>query len=231
MKNRISLAFLSGLAAFLITALLTTGAITWVVYSYENEEKTEVSVVHEDEKSYAEPVAIDEEYLLSVLASIDEVSWSKKSADNKIQILQLIADYEAINVLGIPSTKVFYDVLNDDFAGVYSQASYRYDSSITIDKNFLYEGSCRVVIGCLLHEIRHHYQITLINVMNDAAKVDASHKNINIFRDAAIYEENKKEYKKFDADGEIAYLSQPLEVDARAYSLLRMAEFYTKALP
>ncbi len=71
----------------------------------------------------------------------------------------------------------------------------------------------------MLHECRHAYQKMLVKAYEDA---DKPYKNLAIFKDAKKFKEGFENYTQLE------YYSNPVEVDAREYSVLRAAEYYSE---
>jgi hypothetical protein len=171
----------------------------------------------------ARKVPAESEYI-ALLRALDEDAWRKMSLEEKRNILQTVADFECNNVMGIPVTEVVVEDLGKE--GLVGQ----YHTSITIDSDYLSEAIFRDSLSVVLHEARHRYQYYLVDAMHAASEQNSSFGNMDIFRGATALEENIQDYKYSDTDSYAAYLSQPMEVDARSYADMRIAEYYSQVL-
>ena len=171
------------------------------------------------EDSNAEIVPMDEILFEETMRTITAVEWMTFSEERKLEILQLIVDYETQNILGCSTTKVCADELSEIVAGNYS-------GIITIKRELLRDAPLVETVRVTLHEVRHHYQQYVAQVMSIASKNAAESEKLDIFREANIFLESLRNYTPYDGENIEEYDNQPIELDADAYANKRVKEFY-----
>ncbi len=141
--------------------------------------------------------------------------WEELSISEKLGVLQIVANIETGRLGCDTSLRVGAGSRSDEVQGCYSGQR----NSITINRDYLDEGSAGEVLKTVLHECRHAYQEMLVEAYNDA---DEKHKNLCTFADA-------KEFKAgFENYTDENYYSNPVEADARIYSELMAKEYFVE---
>lgn len=136
-----------------------------------------------------------------------EEEWEQLSLQEKLDKLQIVADFERVRA-GIPfEIKVGAKVLAENVLSAYSPK----DRSISIDFDTLEHYSGTETLHILMHETEHAVQATQVELYYDT---EEKYKKLNIFRDAKIYANELVNYKD---EGE-AYEDQQVEKDAEYYA-------------
>ena len=153
---------------------------------------------------------------------LDEKSWTSLTVQEKVGVLQTIANLERSN-LGV-SNELNVCVVNleeEGLLGCYDDSTYK----IVIDMDLLLKGSAQDVLRCLVHEAFHSFQYRLLDLWKET---DSNNKYLWIFRKANIYEEEFEHYNNGEEDFS-EYYEQECEITARAYAEKRV-EFYENLL-
>ena len=169
---------------------------------------------------------INEAAYLSLLQTIDEDVWRGKNVDERLELVQLISNYECANNLGVPKVPIQYGVLDEGTLGQYTADVTGISGYITLDYDYLDGAAFKEVLGTVLHEVRHHYQKYAVDVLNSLENNEHPYAAMDIFRDAIAFRENKTDYKKPEIDGVESYSNQVIEVDARSFACDRIDEYY-----
>lgn len=151
----------------------------------------------------------DEEWTIAnnieTVCKLQDSVWSGLSLDERMDVLQVIANIEA-NYLGTDfELNVSSSPLEEYVLGQFSESSH----SITLDMEHVKFDSSEDILTSLLHECRHGYQHSCVSLLDD---FDEEDKNLYIYREIAEYKYGFANYNK------IPYYSNPVEVDARQYA-------------
>ncbi len=152
-----------------------------------------------------------EETCLSACESLNAESWKKLSESERIDLLQIIADYECARC-GSYSAKVLCDDLSEPDGEKTNGCFYNNYNAIFIDREELMESAVTDVLNTLLHEGRHCWQ---------ESYASSSESDF-----AGLIKENNENYKSTDYYSYEDYHGQLVEVDARYYASTRIHEFY-----
>lgn len=140
-----------------------------------------------------------------IIDQLKEGQWSKLPPENKLGILQFIANAEAVS-LGIPSVPAESGKL-----GMYTLGEYNHDDkALTIDLQHVNVDSSEACVETISHEVFHAYQCYVI----DSVDWDDESSQCAYFEQALEWKNNSNDYHHYGDE----YYEQPLEVDARAYS-------------
>lgn len=157
---------------------------------------------------------------MPVISKVSENIWNSLSSEEKLDVLQTLANVEKTQ-LGIShEVNVCADSL-----GLGTYGCYNYNShTVYINKWILRESDSTECVKTICHELRHAYQ-------HDSAEaylsLDKKHQQLAIFDDLRDYYENLDDYKDV-SDGFSEYENQTVEADSRAYSEERTS-FYLNA--
>lgn len=140
-----------------------------------------------------------------VLSSLSGTEWGGLGTNERLDLLQHIADIEAAS-LGIPSVPLYTGKLEALTLGSYSPSQ----NQITIDIRYLGGADPEDCVGTIAHEVFHAYQTFVV----DSLDWEGVAAGCAYFDQALAWKENSARYYT----GGPAYLEQPLEADARAYA-------------
>ena len=137
----------------------------------------------------------------------------------KLELLQVICDYECIARFGSTSPKVNIGVTDtENTLGFYAGAT----STVTIRTEHLTNGTTEDVLTTLLHEARHHMQHRIAKLyLSLEPHIREEYKAMSPFREAVLYLENYNRYHDPSEDYEL-YYHQTIEADSRAWAEERM---------
>lgn len=142
---------------------------------------------------------------IDTVCKLEESVWRDLSLDERMDVLQVIANIEA-NYLGTRyELNVSASPLDEYVLGQFNENSH----SITLDMEHVKFDSSEDVLTSLLHECRHGYQHSCVALLDDFKE---ENKNLYIYREIAEYKYGFDNYNK------IPYYTNPVEVDARQYS-------------
>ena len=154
---------------------------------------------------------------------IDDAAWKNYSDDKKLEILNMIGEYECIYTLGCSMPKIVVADLSDIMAsGLYKRST----DVITIDREHFDNGAMKSVVGTLLHELRHAYQHAVVAAIEKAEDcLTAEELSLECFRGALAFKENFEDY--VDANDDVVkYYFQSIEQDSRDWAEKRLKEDY-----
>lgn len=160
----------------------------------------------------------------SVRDSLQSEKWETYSNQEKLDILQVICDYECKNSLGCDSPKVVAGhPERDTIYGSYSSQT----KTITISVDHLANDPAEDVLDTLLHEARHAYQHAAVNALNAIEKdLSEEAKALSCFKTIKAYRDNFENYISGSKDY-YSYYDQDVESDSRSWAEWRvMSEYY-----
>lgn len=156
--------------------------------------------------------------------SLQSEKWETYNNQEKLDILQVICDYECKNNLGCDSPKVVAGhPEHDAIYGSYSSQT----KTIIINVEHLANDPAEDVLDTLLHEARHAYQHAAVNAFN-AIEEDLSEeaKALSCFKTIESYRDNFENYISGNGDY-YSYYDQEVESDSRSWAEWRiMSEYY-----
>ena len=157
-----------------------------------------------------------EEYFLQhaeQFLKLTQENWEKLTEQEKLNLLQYGANYEAVS-LGIGSNiTVYASKLKEGTWGYYDDAK----DMVQIDIEHLRNRDLQTVYQTMAHELYHSAQYEYASTYES---LDESQRKLSFFKDAAQYAKEWGEYKESEEYGYDAYYTQQLESDARAYSIM-----------
>lgn len=149
---------------------------------------------------------------------LQESEWNKLDVEEKINVMQTIANIEAASLGISDELTVRGEELEENVAGKYSDAM----RLILIDVDHLKNDSGFQVLETLCHEVYHCYQYRLIDAYNGA---DEKAKRLLIYKKAETYSWEEVNY--VDASVDVAaYYAQSLEIDANEYAKEEVYIYY-----
>ena len=157
------------------------------------------------------------------LQSLKPENYAGLTVDEKIQLLQVVADIEG-RYLGLDTRiTVGCSDLKEDVLGYYKDST----REIQIDKEYL-DSEPREVICLLCHEMYHAAQRQYAGIYD---KLSPDEKKSYFLTEAAEYAEELKHYKNGEEGGVyeyFSYYSQTLEREARAYGLVSAEQIFQR---
>lgn len=150
----------------------------------------------------------------SDIMKLAESSWSTLTVQEKLDVLQVVANLEQA-YLGIPQTlTVVAEDMEENLCGYYGD----YEWTIYINRLYLEEKSAEFVLNTLCHEAYHAYQKRQVEVY---CRVDENTRNMLMFREMETYFWEFLLYIDGEEDFK-GYYSQKIEEDAREYAKKRV---------
>lgn len=157
---------------------------------------------------------------IEILQNLQEEKWTYLSVDEKVAVLQTVANIEA-HYLGLShGLTVKVAILDSDTLGTYNDRKHRIQISLDEVK---YYGALRCV-KTVCHEAYHAYEYQLVQVYDEAAD---DMKALYIFRDAKKYKSEFENYIHGSEDYD-AYYEQSCEEAARDYAYDAMLDYKEK---
>ena len=160
-----------------------------------------------------------EEHMQMVLR-LQENVWRRLSVEERLDVLQVIANLEQI-YLGLPNElNVGMANLEKDLLGYYRDGTHE----IVLNMDSLLNDDAAELLNTLCHEAYHSYQHRLVDVYRDT---EGSMRGLRLFKSAKDYFWEFSNYA--DASGDFcSYYEQDCESDAREYAELAVATYYEK---
>ncbi len=171
--------------------------------------------------------SVDYQLYYSAKIGLEGSKWNDYDTQERLDLLQIICDYECTCSLGCKSPKVLAGHLEQDtIYGEYNQTM----NTITININHLKNDSAEKVLNTLLHEVRHAYQYALVKMFNKVEEnLDMEDLMLPCFRNALSFRNDFDNYKNND-DDYYDYYDQEIERDSRNWALFMVKEIYWEYL-
>ena len=145
-------------------------------------------------------------------------AWKELDTQKKLDILGVLANIE-IRYLGLPhEVYVCADFLQEGIAAQYSDAHHR----VTIDLNYLNNGSAYGVLRAELHEMYHAYQHAQVALLEQTPE---PYRRLRVFAGVEQYAREFDSYVSAQVD-ENGYAAQSVEVMAERYAENAALEYY-----
>ena len=156
---------------------------------------------------------------IETLCLLRQDSWEDMSVQERLDVLQVVANIEA-SYLGLPhELNVFASAMSSDTAGYYYDPTH----SIHINLDLISYTAPHEILHTLTHEAYHAYEHRLAELYLAA---DASHQNLLLFRNVKEYPDEFSNYN--DGDEDIwGYATQQVEIDADDYADSAVMDYYT----
>ena len=166
--------------------------------------------------SAVEPVAktnVQEQTIannIETLCRLDEKVWNTLAAEEKLGVLQTVANIEQ-RYLGLPhELNVSADDMDKNTMGYYVDSTHQ----IVVNLDELLYGTSFDLVKTVTHEAYHGYQHRLVEAYDEAGD---DLKPLLIYYDASLYKSEFADYQDGSEDF-FAYYAQDCETDARIYS-------------
>ena len=160
---------------------------------------------------------------IETLCLLQAETWVGLSSEEKISVMQVVANIER-RYLGIfDALLVKTDVLEEGTIATYEDATNR----ITVDIGHLEEDSPEELLNSVAHECYHAYQHVLVDLYLDS---NEEYRSLQVFNTAREYLDEYLDY----ADGGtteqefMEYYFQTVEITARAYADDAVDEYFTR---
>ena len=157
---------------------------------------------------------------LDTLVMLQEETWSALTVDEKLNILQTIANIEQ-RYLGLPNElNVGASDLQEGLAGYYSDP----DHLIIVSMDSLQNGSAYELTNTIAHEAYHSLQHRIVDAYDEASD---ELKSLILYHDAPIYKKELADYVDGFEDF-CGYYLQECETDARRYAEAAADEYFER---
>lgn len=159
---------------------------------------------------------------MDTILLLQEDEWEKLSAQERLNVLQTVANIEQ-RYLGLPNElNVGVANLDADILGYYTDETHE----IIVSADSLLYDSPWEVLDTICHEAYHSYQYRLVEALDGA---DENSKNLRIFRKAYTYADEFTSYKDGSTDF-CGYYTQDCENDARDYAEDAVSDYYWRIM-
>lgn len=201
-----------------VTALIFVICCIYVGRVYTFDGYTHIASTKAE---YPEMQIITENYD-AALKNINENKWSRLGIQERIDTLQSICDYECAYTFGCHTATVQTGYPGSEYLlGNYCTIP----NTILINAEYLETESAHNLVETLLHETRHVYQNSIIDMYNNVEDVLSEDElRLSVFRYAAAMRDNSDNYKSFGNE----YYTQTMEEDSRSWAEEQMLAKYDK---
>ena len=157
---------------------------------------------------------------METLLLLREDTWKTLSAEEKINVLQTVANIEQ-RYLGLPNElNVGASNLREGLAGYYSDSTHE----IIVSMDCLLNDSSRELVDTICHEAYHSFQHRTIDAYDEASD---EMKNLYLYYDATIYKEEFSNY--IDGKEDLcSYYTQTVEHHSRLYASSATDEYFER---
>lgn len=164
-----------------------------------------------------------EQKILENCYKLENKIWHTLTTQEKLDLLQLISDFECKFILGCPEIRVYAGITNSESIwGSYSDKR----KSCIINENHLNNDDSNEVLSTLLHEVRHAYQSALIEMYYSLeARIKDEYRNLLAIKQVEIFSDEFDDYYTGENDFD-KYYYQTIEKDSRVWAEKRIAEYY-----
>ena len=157
---------------------------------------------------------------IDTILLLQEEEWANLTTQEKLDILQTVANIEA-HYLGLPNElNVGTANLDEKTLACYNDRTH----TISIDLNHLENDSVYDVLNSCCHEAYHSYQHRLVDAYNAA---DENSRGLRIYKLAVQYGQEFNNYVDGDHDF-CSYYYQDCEIDARDYAEDAVYDYYDR---
>ena len=155
---------------------------------------------------------------IETLAKLYDDTWKTLSVEQKLNVLQVVANIERTR-LKIPNElNVGAADLTGNTLGYYLDGTH----SIVIRTDVLLEKSSYEAVHIVCHEANHSLEYRLVDAYDE---VDEDLKNLSIFDSALSYKEEFKDYSDLKKDY-YTYATMDCEMDSEAHAVMAAEEIY-----
>lgn len=201
-------------SAAVAVIVIGTGMISVIMNDNMLLAKTEAVISNEKTSEWRVAKKLDE------LRGLQEDEWVKLDIQEKLEVMQVVANIEA-RYLGLGhelnvGTKPLPEKSDGKTVGQYSYKTH----TISIDTNYLKSASAKEVLSTTAHEACHAYQRRAVEALET---VPEEYYNLYMFYDVCEY---KKGFETYGGDLAEGYFTNELEIDARLYARESVEMFY-----
>ena len=156
---------------------------------------------------------------IPLISKIDESIWKNLSLEDRLDVMQTLANVEKVQ-LGIS-----HEVnVRADSLGLGTYGTYDFNKhEVTINTQVLMDDDSTEAVKTLCHELRHAFQH---DVTDAYLSLDEEYQQLAVFDDVRKYYENLDDYQNASRDGFEEYENQTVEADSREYSEKRTAFYF-----
>ena len=200
------------LALIILLVFTLTLSSTGGLHADTDTTKMEYMISEEAERIY-----------LQTCEKLESETWDDMTSRERLDVLQIICDYECVVVLGCEPVRVESGVpVRSTILGQYNGQTRR----CLINESHLKRGDVDDVLETALHEVRHAYQNSLTEMYSTLEEhISDKYKNLYPFRQAKLYAAELANYCSGEENYQ-KYYSQEVEKDCRAWAETRLNEFY-----
>lgn len=153
---------------------------------------------------------------IDTVCKLQEDVWGTLSPQEKMEVLQTVANIEA-NYLGLKDgMKVVASSLESGVLGLYNSHNHQ----ITVELNCLDTMSAHKVLDVICHEAYHGYEHRLVDLYNS---LDEEERRLLLFTDAEDY---RREFVNYTTG--VGYYSQKVEKHSRDYAEDAVKDYYDR---
>lgn len=159
---------------------------------------------------------------MTTVQLLNEEEWTRLSEQERLDVLQVIANIEA-HYLGIPYTPtVEAAVLDTNTLGTYSHS----ERSIKVSIDSLKNGTAHDALKIVAHESYHSYQHCLVELF----LMNEEYQHLLLFSGIKEYADEFTHYKDGGTNTEdfYEYYFQTVEIDARNYAVEAVSDYYSR---
>lgn len=155
---------------------------------------------------------------IDTILLLQEEEWAKLSTQERLDVLQTVANIEA-TYLGLPhELNVTVKALDETTQGHYDDSTY----TIAINADHLTEDPAHDLVETVAHEAYHAYERRLVDLYYATGSQE---RNLLLFGRIEEYRDNFDNYIDGDEDL-IGYATQAVELDSVKYAIAAVIDYY-----
>lgn len=155
---------------------------------------------------------------IDTILLLQEEEWKKLSVQERLNVLQTVANIEA-TYLGLPhELNVTLETLEENTQGHYDDSTH----TIAINPDHLCEDPAEELVETVAHEAFHAYERRLVDLYNSTGTQE---RNLLIFGRIEEYRDNFDNYIDGNEDL-VGYATQSVELDSVKYSITAIVDYY-----
>lgn len=155
---------------------------------------------------------------IDTILLLREEEWEKLSVQERLNVLQTVANIEA-TYLGLPhELNVTVKALDENTQGHYDDSTY----TIAINVDHISEDSAEALVETVAHEAYHAYERRLVDLYYSA---DSQERNLLLFGRIEEYRDNFDNYIDGNEDL-LGYATQAVELDSIKYAIAAVVDYY-----
>jgi len=155
---------------------------------------------------------------IDTILLLQEEEWEKLSVQERLNVLQTVANIEA-TYLGLPhELNVTLETLEENTQAHYDDSTH----TIAINPDHLCEDSAEELVETVAHEAFHAYERRLVDLYNSTGTQE---RNLLIFGRIEEYRDNFDNYIDGNEDL-LGYATQAVELDSVKYAITAVVDYY-----